>query len=286
MIKLKAYAKLNLSLNIIPHRLKNGLYPVKFINCQIELHDQLYFEKKTNNVEFFCSSLDVPKKEDNIIYKAALLLKKIINQQKLGAKITLQKNIPIKAGLGGGSSDAAATLIGLAKLWNIKLTQNMKFFLAEKLGKDVHYCLTGKLCEVREDGSTIIPLNLKMPKFWLVIVSPEEKKPSTKFMYENLNSKEIGKNLYKFNKLKKAIQKKARGEILDNLSNDFEDLAIRYFPIIKKIKSDILKEGALKTLLAGSGLSVLGFFNSKFELKKAVNNLKLKYKNVIWTSTL
>jgi 4-diphosphocytidyl-2-C-methyl-D-erythritol kinase len=122
-----------------------------------------------------------------------------------------------------------------------------------------------------------------MPNFWLLIIFPKEEKPSTKFMYEKLDVKEIGKNVNKLNKLKKAMQMRKRKEILENLFNDFENLAIRYFPIIKKIKNDLAKEGSLETLLAGSGLSVVGFFNSRSQSERAVNKLKVNYKNIIWT---
>jgi len=286
MIKSKAYAKINLSLNIIPNRLKNGLYPVRFINCQIDLYDELYFDKKNREIEIICDNLRFHKKDDNIVYKAAVLLRNIVGQPKLGARIVLKKNIPVKAGLGGGSSDAAATTAGLMKLWNIKLTDNQRAYLADELGKDVHYCLVGGLCQVSGDGSTITSLRMKMPKFWLVIVSPEEKKPSTKFMYKNLDIQKIGKNTDKFNQLKQGIQLRKRENILYNLFNDFEDLATQHFSIVGKIKSDLIKEGALRTLLAGSGLSVIGFFNKRQHNIVAFNNLKVKYKNIIWTKTL
>ena len=149
MIKEKAWAKLNLNLHLIPKRLKNDLYPVRFINCQINLFDELSFETIKKKIEGIA--------EDNLIYQAAILLKKLVRNQDLGARIYLKKNIPIKAGLAGGSSDAAAAIKGLAKLWKIKLSQSQLNYLADKLGKDVHYCLQGGLCQIEGDGSKIIP---------------------------------------------------------------------------------------------------------------------------------
>lgn len=285
MIKLKAFAKLNLSLNIFPHQLKNGLYPVRFINCQLDLHDELLFESINNKIEIIVNDSQLPKEEDNLIYKAAVLLKKLVNNPELGAKIILQKNIPIKAGLGGGSSDAAMTIKGLIKLWNVKLTKSQQFELVESLGKDIYYCLKGNVCEVSGDGSIVNSLNIEMPIFWLLIITPEEKKPSTGWMYKNLNLNIIGKNLDKFDALKKAIINKNKKRILANLFNDFESLAIDSFPVIKRIRDDLSKTGALTSLLAGSGMSVAGFYIHKKQSLTAFNQLKLRYKQILWTQT-
>jgi 4-diphosphocytidyl-2-C-methyl-D-erythritol kinase len=115
MIKKKAFAKLNLNLHVIPQKNSNGYHPVRFINTQLTLHDELLFEPIQNGIEVICSHKEMPKQEDNLVYKAALLLQEM-DPQKRGIKITIRKNIPIKAGLGGGSSDAAVTVHALSKL--------------------------------------------------------------------------------------------------------------------------------------------------------------------------
>jgi 4-diphosphocytidyl-2-C-methyl-D-erythritol kinase len=286
MIKLKAYAKLNLNLHIIPRPLRNGLYPVKFINCQLDLHDDLFFERIKNKIKIISNNSQLPKTEDNLIYKAAVLLKKNINDPSLGAKIRLKKNIPVKAGLAGGSSDAASTLKGLIKLWHIKVTPNILLKIAGQLGKDVFYCLKGGLCEILSDGKVVNNLKTALPKLFLVIIVPDKNKSSTEWMYQNLNKEIIGKNLDKFEKLKKAIILKNNKEIIENLFNDFENLALNEFPLIAKIKDDLVKNGALKTLLAGSGLAVAGFFKEEKKAKITFNNLKIKYKNILWTETI
>jgi len=277
MIREKAYAKINLNLHLIPERLNNNFYPVRFINCQINLFDELRFKSIKNKIEGVS--------EDNLIYKAAILLKKLVKDQSLGAEISLKKNIPIKAGLAGGSADAAATIIGLSKLWKIKLNQNQLNYLADKLGKDVYYCLQGGLSQIEGDGSKIISLDSKLPKFWLVIITPEEKKPSTKWMYDNLDINKIGKNQLKLEKIKQAIILKNKKDIMENLHNDFELLAINYCLKITNIKKDLIDMGALNTLLAGSGYSMAGFFDSKDQAIAAFENLKVKYKNIFYAST-
>jgi len=284
MIKEKAWAKLNLNLHLIPKRLKNDLYPVRFINCQINLFDDLSFKSINKNIEIIYSDNNL-KKEENLVYRAAILLKKLIKDQNLGAKIYLKKNIPIKAGLAGGSTDAAATITGLSKLWKIKLNQAQLNYLADQLGKDVYYCLQGGLCQIEGDGSRIISLDSKLPKFWLVIITPEEKKPSTKWMYNNLDISKIGENQSKLEKIKQAIKFGNKKEILENLHNDFESLAINCCPKIINIKNDFVNNGALNTLVAGSGFSTVGFFDSKSSAIDTFESLKVKYKNIFYAST-
>lgn len=284
MIKEKAWAKLNLNLHLIPKKLKNNLYPVRFINCQINLFDELSFKLINKNIEMVCDDNDL-KKEENLVYRAAILLKKIIKNQNLGARIYLKKNIPIKTGLSGGSAGAAATIIGLSKLWKIKLNQSQLNYLADKLGKDVYYCLQGGLCQIEGDGSKIIPLSFKLQKLWLVIIIPEEKKPSTAWMYDNLDVNKIGKNQFKLEKIKQAIRLTNKKDILENLYNDFESLAVNCCSKITSIKNDLIDNGALRTLLAGSGFSMVGFFESKNRALIAFKNLKVKYKNIFYVSS-
>ncbi|PJC31758.1 4-(cytidine 5'-diphospho)-2-C-methyl-D-erythritol kinase [Candidatus Roizmanbacteria bacterium CG_4_9_14_0_2_um_filter_36_12] len=284
MIKEKAWAKLNLNLHLIPKKLKNDLYPVRFINCQINLFDELSFKSINKNVEIVCDNNNF-KKEENLVYRTAILLKKLIKDQNLGAKIYFKKNIPIKAGLAGGGADAAATITGLSKLWQIKLDQNQLDYLAHELGKDVYYCLRGGLCQIEGDESKVISLASKLSKLWLVIITPEEKKPSTAWMYNNLDINNIGKNQSKLEKIKQAIKFGNKKEILENLHNDFEPLAVKCCPKITSIKSDLINNDALDTLLAGSGFSIVGFFDSKNEAVNAFNNLKVKYKNIFYAST-
>lgn len=277
IIKIRAFAKLNLNLHVFPHKLESGYHSVKFINCQINLFDELLFKPIKKDIEEVA--------EDNLVYRAAILLKKLVRNQDLGAKIYLKKNIPMKAGLAGGSSDAAATIKGLMKLWQINLDRSKINRLAEELGKDVHYCLKGGLCQIEGDGSKVIPLSPKLPEFWLVIVTPEEKKPSTKWMYDNLDSRKIGRHLRYSKMIKEAINLKDKKNILKYLYNDFESLAINCCSKITSIKNDLIDNGASKTLLAGSGFSMVGFFESKNRALNAFKKLKVKYKNIYCVST-
>lgn len=283
MINKTAFAKLDLAIHINPNKLKDGYYPVDYIVCQIDLSDNLSFQPKEKNIEIACNNPKIPKNKDNFVYKTAFLLKKIAGNKNLGTKIILKKNIPIKAGFGGGPSDAAVTLQGLQKLWNIKLNKNQILSLAKKLGKDFYYSLHGGLTEIQGKGKNykVIPLLSHLPKFWLLIVIPHEEKPSTGWVYEHLNTKDIGRNQGKLANLKRAILRKDKNGILKNIFNDFETSVLHFYPVIKKIKSDLKKVGSLTALMAGAGLAVVGFFENKKTAQKAKQKLKDKYGQIL-----
>lgn len=279
MIKKKSFAKLNLNLHVIPHKNGDGYHPVRFINTQLALHDELLFEPTQHDrIEVVCSHEEMPQQEDNLVYKAALLLREM-SQNKRGIKITIKKNIPIKAGLGGGSSNAAVTVCALSELWNINLTKKQKAYLADMLGNDVHYSLFGGLAEVSGNGDNVISLPFNTPKSWLVIVVPKETKPSTGWMYSKLDETKVGQHIHFLPKIKEAMKKK--NGFLNYVFNDFEADISKHFPIILNIKQDLKNSGAFKTLLCGSGLSMVGFFTDKTKASRARELLIDKYKNVI-----
>jgi len=285
MIKVAAYAKFDLAIHIEPKKKADGYYPVHYIDCQLSLADKLSFEPKDRDIEIVCDHPEVPKGRDNFIWKVADLLRSKINKNKLAAKITLTKNIPIKAGFGGGSSDAAATLVGLCKLWKIKLSDNLAKNLAKDLGKDFYYSIYGRVSEVIGDGKDykVVPIGACLPQFWLVILVPKEDKPSTGWIYEYLKAKNIGHSFGKIAKLKEAILKHNKTGILANLSNDFEKDVSSYFPVIDDMKENLNRLGALSAIMAGAGLSVVGFFDSQKKAQSAKESLEQKYRQVLVT---
>lgn len=286
MVKLKSFAKINLNLNVLPNKLKNGLFPVKYINCQINLYDDIEIEKIENKIILTSNHKNLPKWDKNLIYKAVSLLKLEVNNKKLGVKVNLKKNIPIKAGFGGGSSNATAVLLAVIKLWNLKINNKQLLKIADKLGKEIFYFLKGGVCEVLNDGSKVNKLLVKIPKIWLVAIGPNQKKPSTEYMFKSLKLKEIGKSQNKFNGLKKALIKKDKKLIVQNLHNDFETFALKKYPELNKIKADLIKSKAVNATMTGAGLYVIGYFDKKEIAKKAYDKLKNSYKSVIFTHTL
>lgn len=324
MIIVKAFAKLNLNLHILPERLANGYSEIKAINCRLSLADELVFEKQKGKIELTMinchpelvlepvlnllqespdlkgmpkpfdfthgkqvrhDELGIPFKQ-NTIYQAAELLKKEAKKTDLGVRIKLVKNIPVKSGLGGESVDGAATLISLNKLWELNFSPDKLAEIGGKIGSDIYYCLDGRIGKIGGYGEKVKIIALKMPEIWGVIVFPEEKKPSTKWAYENLDRKKVGRHLYKLDRMIKAIKKKDKKEIIGNLFNDFEDLIKKHYPVVLEIKEDLKRVGALNSLMAGSGLSVIGFFENKNLAKEAKNLLLNKYQKVFLVKTI
>lgn len=281
-----APAKLNLNLHIFPKEKPTDYFPVRFINCQIDLFDEIVLERRKNKIEVFCDDKEVPLGEENLCFKAASILKKKIRDDMFGVRIFIKKKIPVKSGLGGGSTDGAQTLKGLIQLWNLKLAKKDIFEIALDLGTDVCYCLVGGVCEVGGIGEKVRKLNMIMPKIPIVVVTPEEKKPSTAWVYENLDFAQIGKHSYRVEKLVGAIKTKNINEIAKNLHNDFEYSITKFYPMVNLIKQKLLKSGALTAMLCGSGLSVFGIYKDKILAQKALNKLKGRFKKVILSQTL
>lgn len=287
MIREKAYAKLNLNLHILPDlkfKKKTGYYSIQFINCELDLHDDLYFENQKNKITFICDNKELSNNE-NLVYKAAFLLKKEIGNPNLGVKIFLQKRIPIKAGLGGGSSNAAAVIKGLLKLWKVTLRPIQITKIINLLGSDIFYFMQGGLCEVLGKGDHVIKLPNILQKLWMVLIIPAISKPSTSWMYKNINVNMTGLNLDKIEQFKNKIINKKKVEILNSLHNDFEDMIAVQYPDLEIIKQDLKNSGSIKDIIAGSGLTVAGFYPTRQMALEAFTSLQSKYKNILWTHT-
>lgn len=287
MIKEKAYAKLNLNLHILPDlkfKKETGYYPVKFINCELDLHDDIFIENKENAITLTCDNKELSNTE-NLAYKAAFFLKKELDNPRLGVNIVLKKRIPVKAGFGGGSSDAAVILRTLIKLWNVHPSTSQLTKIIGQLGSDVYYSMKGGLCEVGGKGEQIKKFKSNLPVLWMVLIIPEISKPSTGWIYGQINRNNIGLSTYKYDQLKSNIENKKKKELLSPFHNDFEDVLYVKYPKLLTIQKDMVNSGSIKELVAGSGLSIVGFYPSKITSDRAFQELKIKYKNCIWTHT-
>ena len=275
---IKAPAKLNLSLNVFSQKRDDGFYPVKFLNCQLALADEIEI-RPSKKTKIICSSLKL-KKEDNLVYQALRLLPK-----KKEIEINIKKMISVKCGLAGGSSDAAAVLNYLNKEWGLRLSEKQLLEIGVKLGMDVCYCLIGGLCLVEGTGEKVKKLDFSLPKISLIIINPAISKRSTAWAYKNLDLQKIGKNEKKLENLLAGIKRKDIRKIAANLHNDFEYSMSKYFPIIETIKNDLINCGALRAMLCGSGLSVFGIYEDGMVAQKAYNKLKEKWENIFLTET-
>lgn len=270
-MKLKAYAKINLTLNVLGKRPDN-YHNISSIMTNVDLHDMLYFKK---HKEIIVES----EIKENIVYKTAVFLKKKYNI-KDGIKIKIKKHIPIAAGLAGGSSNAATALYALNKIWNLKLSFQDLLNTALQLGSDIPYCLVGHTSLVKGRGDLILKLK-RIPKIPVILINPNIE-VSTKLAYSMFTSyKKINQK-----PILDAIHSSNINLISHNIFNDFEQHITRQHPIINQIKQDLISNNALASLMSGSGPTVFALFKDTKTQKQAYKNLKDKYKRIYLTQTI
>lgn len=287
-MKVKSFAKINLNLHIHQKKEGDNFTPLTLVNNQINIFDELEFTRQIGKIELFCYPKNIlPQDENNLVFQAATKLKEFSKNPKLGVKIKLHKNIPITAGMAGGSSNAAVTLKSLIKLWKIKISRQKLLKIASDLGKDVPFFLSTNPCRLTGYGDIPHSIKFKLLKFYLVIIYPNSsQKPSTGWMFQHLNFSRTGKNICKSETLLSAIKSKDKDKILTNLHNDFEIIVFKLFPETQKIVDDLLNQNASTTLLSGSGLGIIGFFKNRILAKSAFDTLKKQYSKIFFTHTV
>ena len=283
-VTLRAYAKLNLGLNLLPEKTTSGYYKVYFINTQLKLSDRVKIKKLPTKNDIIVLSDEIEGKS-NLAYEAAKTIKERYNIAE-GLEIKIKKNIPIKAGLGGGSSDAASVINGMIEIFALNIDNGEKLQLAKHLGMDVCYCTIGGLCEVKGIGDEVYPLQIRTPRLNILLVIPANTKPSTGWAYARVREEDLGRNIDKINKLIEALKEGSIYNIAKYIHNDFERVMIREFPFLNDIKEAMLKYGALNASLAGSGLSIYGIFETKKLMKAAAIPFRKRGFRVICTETL
>ena len=251
-----APAKLNIRLKVTGRR-ADGYHELVSIMVPVGLFDHIELEfTRLRRIMLSCQGFSVPNNKENLVYRAASVFFSKTGTPR-GISIKLTKNIPVSAGLGGGSSDAAFILKGLNKMGSNPLKPKALADLAVGLGADVPFFLLNRPCIVRGIGDILEPIE-KWPKFWYVIVKPGLD-VSTAWVYGNLKLKLTkGEYQYIVNWLRKG-----RFEIRHILENDLETVTASHFPVIATIKRSLLDVGAEGALMSGSGPSVFGVFKSR-----------------------
>lgn len=271
-ITLPAPAKINLGFSILG-RLPNGYHEVKTIYTQVSLFDTLEIEGAIENkIEIHSEKSDIPTDEKNLVYQAAELIKNV-GKVKKGVKIFLKKRIPVGSGLGGGSADAAQTLVGLNKIWRLNLNKSQLIELGKQIGADVAYQTIGGLkMEIQggEEAGKLTNLG-RLPQCFIVLCFPEIVITSQK-AYSSVEYDKIGGN--DLTALIKALKEGNLKRIGASLYNDFEAWTFKKYPVIRKIKVDMIEYGALGSLMSGKGSSVFGIFADKKRAEWATNFLK------------
>ncbi len=250
---LKASAKLNLGLSVLGRR-ADGYHNLETVMQQISLADTLTFEPCTTGRgwTFFCSDPDLAG-DENLVCRAASLLSSLSASVLPGVRISLYKNTPVQAGLGGGSSDAAAALLGLNRFWQLGLKKDVLLILAARLGSDVSFCLQGGTAVARGRGELIEQLH-PLPFYWVVLALPPQVHISTGAAYKMLDPLDFGK--LSLQELIKAIEIGDRKAIDDWLAgsytNTFQEAIIKGSATLGRLNRS-LQLLSLNPALSGSG---------------------------------
>lgn len=261
MIILKAPAKINWFLQIAGRR-DDGYHDIVSPIQKVSLYDTLSFEP-AGELELI-STLDLPI-ADNLVYRAAQLLREV-SGCRLGARIILEKNIPAAAGLGGGSSDAAATLIGLDRLWGTGLNDLSLRELGSRLGSDIPFFIGTPLALCEGRGERLTPLPLSGGSFPLLLVKPVVG-ISTEWAYRNyrvLTKKTVDIKLFC-----QALETSDFETLRQLVFNDLEEVVISRYRVIAEMKRKLIEQGAEIALMSGSGSTVFGVFRSPADAHKA-----------------
>lgn len=266
-LELKAYAKVNIGLDVVRKR-EDGYHEVCMVMQTVQLYDRLIFHILDDDIIRIKTDLEtLPVNEDNLVYKAVKLLKDTY-QIKKGMEIELYKNIPVAAGMAGGSADCAAALVGTSRLFGLNLQKEKLMELGVKLGADVPYCVMRGTALSEGIGEILTPLP-PFPMCYILIAKPPIS-VSTKFVYEHLDAKEVIKHPDIVG-IVKAIENGDLPEITNRMENVLETVTIPEYPIIEDIKQCMKEQGAMNALMSGSGPTVFGIFENKKDAEKAGN---------------
>lgn len=269
-MRLRALAKINLGLDVLRRR-EDGYHELRMIMQTINMYDQLDMEISEERGIHITSNLPfIPTNENNLVYKAAKLLMDEF-QVEQGLNVDLQKFIPVAAGMAGGSSDAAAAMIGVNRLFGLGLSVKELMKRGVKVGADVPYCLLRGTALAEGIGEKLRPLP-PCPDCYVLIGKPGIS-VSTKFVYENLRANEL-KEHPPIDRMLEALQWHNLYKIADYMGNVLETVTIPKYPVIEEIKNHMKEYGALNAMMSGSGPTVFGLFDDKETAERACEELR------------
>ncbi|MEW5767876.1 MAG: 4-(cytidine 5'-diphospho)-2-C-methyl-D-erythritol kinase [bacterium] len=252
-VRIQAPAKINLFLSVLGRR-DDGYHEIASIMQSVALYDTLIFTPAPPRIiEVECPGLNIPPGQ-NLAYQAAIKLTQLASVD-YGASIRIKKAIPVAAGLAGGSSDAAAALMGLNKLWSLSLTYDELYQVASELGADVPFCLNPGTALAEGIGAKLTPLQPGRA-FWVVLIHPDQQ-VSTSHIYQSLNLSLTGQGP-DIKLMAAAIKEGDLVSIAANLYNDLEQVTVKQYPFILSLKRAMVEAGAVGTLMSGSGPTVFG----------------------------
>jgi 4-diphosphocytidyl-2-C-methyl-D-erythritol kinase len=278
---IKARAKINLTLDVLGKR-PDGYHEVEMVMQSIGLYDCLEFTPVSEGITILVEGGDLPAGEDNLVHRAASCIR-THGGIRNGIEIRLKKSIPVAAGLGGGSADAAATLAGLNTIWGLGLTLRELMLLGEQLGSDVPFCLMEGTALARGRGEKLMRLP-PCPSLGLVLVKPSFG-VSTAAVYQACSPGKL-KNKPGSGDMVEAIKKRDPGVIAERLYNALEPVTFAMHPEVLVIKEKLLEAGALGALMSGSGPTVFGLTGDLREARGVAGRYqKLAGEQVLITRT-
>jgi len=271
----KAPAKINLTLDIIGKR-EDNYHDLRMVMTTIDLYDRLLINKiKENQIVLSSNKYFLPNDEKNLVYKAAKIMKNTFNI-KTGLNIYIEKNIPIAAGLAGGSSDAAAMIRAINKLFKLNLNLEKMISIGKQIGSDIPFCLYNKTALVEGRGEIITPLP-KVAKCWVILVKPNFG-VATKDVFSNVDFKKIFHP--DVDKMIKAIKLQNYNLICQSIGNSLEQVTFDMYPEVKEIKEKVISLGVDAALMSGSGPTIFGLVLKERKAKKIINSMdKNKYES-------
>ncbi len=281
-MKIKAYAKINISLDIIGKRETDGYHLLRMIMQNIDLYDEIDINKQESGITLTCNKNYVPTDIKNLAYKAALLFKERYDIKE-GVNINITKNIPVSAGLAGGSTDGAAVLVAMNKLFNVNASDEELMELGVSLGADIPYCIKGgtALCEgIGEEVTSLKPFKDKI----IVLVKPGFG-VSTKEVYKSFDM-DKARIHPRTEELITAMANDDLEYVANNMKNLLENVTLRKHKVLIKIKEDMIRLGAIGSMMSGSGPSVFAFFDDMLKAQRCFEKMKENYKEVFLTRTI
>ena len=278
---MKAYAKVNLSLDILKRR-DDGYHEILMIMQSVELHDTLTIKLQNQGIKLTTNLSYVPSNEKNIVHKVA---KAFIDKYKInsGVYIDIFKRIPVSAGLGGGSADAAATLIGLNKIFDKGLTKEELMSFGGLFGADIPFCVLGGTALAEGIGERLTKLP-SLRDITILICKPKYH-ISTEYVYKHFDF-EKAKNHPNTNLMIESIKNNDINTLAKNMINVMETVTTNKYPIINDIKNIMIQNKAFGSAMSGSGTSVIGIFSNQYEAHIAARSLKKVSTEVFVTNTI
>ncbi|AZV61872.1 4-(cytidine 5'-diphospho)-2-C-methyl-D-erythritol kinase [Peribacillus frigoritolerans] len=265
----KAPAKINLALDVLFKR-PDGYHEVEMIMTTVDLADRIELKEITgNHIQILSHNRFVPDDHRNLAYQAAFILKERFGINK-GVSITIEKNIPVAAGLAGGSSDAAATLRGLNRLWKLGLSMDELAEIGAEIGSDVSFCVYGGTALARGRGEKITHLPAP-PKCWVILAKPTIG-VSTADIYKRLQTSKMEHP--DVPGMISAIMENNYHDVCEGLGNVLEQVTLQLYPEVANIKDQMKTFGADSVLMSGSGPTVFGLVEHDSRMQRIYNGLR------------